>query len=82
MDYRTQIKALAYAGIETKDIRDFVLTAKNPLRKQYKFGEVKKAIAKATGTNDVVYEVIYVDLIDPKNHSRKDSIKFYNSNRK
>jgi len=62
---QNQIKALAYAGIETKDIGDFVsATAKNHLRKQYKFGEVKKAIAKATGTNDIVYEVIYVDLID------------------
>ena len=64
---QNQIKALAYAGIETKDIGDFVsATAKNHLRKQYKFGEVKKAIAKATGTNDIVYEVIYVDLIDPQ----------------
>ena len=64
---QNQIKALAYAGIETRDIREFVAaTAKNHLRKKYKFGDVKKAIAKSVGTNDTVYEVIYVDLIDPQ----------------
>ncbi len=61
-----QIKALAYAGIETKDIRDFVAAiAKNHLQKKYKFGNVKKAVAKNVGSQDTVYEVIYVDLIDP-----------------
>ena len=61
-----QIKALAYAGIETKDIRDFVAAiAKNHLRKKYKFGNVRKAVAKNVGSNDTVYEVIYVELVDP-----------------
>ncbi len=61
-----QIKMLAYAGIETKSIREFVsAVAKNHKRKKYKLGEVKKAIAKNPGSNDTVYEVIYVDVIDP-----------------
>jgi hypothetical protein len=61
-----QIKALAYAGIETKEVQEFVgAVAKNHLRKQYKFGAVKKAVAKNVGTNDTVYEVIYVELVDP-----------------
>lgn len=61
-----QIKALAYAGIETKTVGEFVgAVAKNHLSKKYKFGSVKKAIAKATGTNTTVYEVIYVELVDP-----------------
>ena len=61
-----QIKMLAYAGIETKSIGEFVAAvAKNHKRKQYKLGAVKKAIAKNPGDNDSVYEVIYVDVIDP-----------------
>ena len=56
------IKVLAYAGIETKDVRDYVsAVARNHKRKQYKFGAVKKAIARNPGSNDTVYEVIYVD---------------------
>jgi hypothetical protein len=39
--------------------------ARNHKRKKYKFGSVKKALAKNPGSNDTVYEVIYVDLIDP-----------------
>ena len=61
-----QIKMLAYAGIETKSISEFVAAvAKNHKRKQYKTGAVKKAIAKNPGTNETVYEVIYVEVIDP-----------------
>tara|TARA_B100000085_G_scaffold254326_1_gene253379 strand:- start:446 stop:4357 length:3912 start_codon:yes stop_codon:yes gene_type:complete len=60
------IKVLAYAGIETKDVRDYVAAAaRNHKRKKYKFGAIKKAIAKNPGSNDTVYEVIYLDLIDP-----------------
>lgn len=61
-----QIKMLAYAGIETKSMREFVAAiAKNHKRKKYKIGDVKKAIAKNPGSNDTVYEVIYLDVIDP-----------------
>jgi hypothetical protein len=57
---------LAYAGIETKKIGEFVAAvSKNHKRKQYKTGAVKKAIAKNPGSNETVYEVIYVDIIDP-----------------
>ena len=50
---QSQIKALAYAGIETKKIRDFVgAVAKNHKRKKYKFGSVQKAVAKNVGSND------------------------------
>lgn len=61
-----QIKILAYAGIETKDVREYVAAvAKNHKRKKYKLGQVRKAIAKNVGSNEAVYEVIYVDVIDP-----------------
>ncbi len=61
-----QIKMLAYAGIETKSIAEFVsAVSKNHKRKKYKLGEIKKAVAKNPGSNNIVYEVIYVDVIDP-----------------
>ena len=43
--------------------------AKNHKRKKYKIGDVKKAIAKNPGSNDTVYEVIYLDVIDPSEPS-------------
>lgn len=63
---QSQINILAYAGIETKNISEFMSAiAKNHKRKQFKVGSVKKALAKNVGTNDTVYEIIYVELIDP-----------------
>tara|TARA_E500000178_G_C17028505_1_gene759259 strand:+ start:612 stop:3608 length:2997 start_codon:yes stop_codon:yes gene_type:complete len=63
---QSQINILAYAGIETKDIREFMAAvAKNHKRKKYKLGAVKKALAKNAGSNDTVYEVIYLEVMDP-----------------
>ena len=60
------VKMLAYAGIETKQIDEFVAkSAKWHKRKSYYLGEVKKAVAKREGTNDVIYEVVYVEVVDP-----------------
>ena len=61
-----EIKILAYAGIESREISEFVsVAAKNHKRKNFKFGELKTAVAKQPGTNDVVYEVVYVEILDP-----------------
>ena len=35
-------------------------------KRRYKIGEVNPAVAKTPGTQNVVYEVVYVDPIDPK----------------
>jgi len=60
------IRMLAYAGILTQQIRNYVAaTAKNHKRRKYKLGNVKKAVAKNPGSNDIIYEVIYVEVIDP-----------------
>lgn len=60
------LKSLVYAGIETQDIATFVAaTAKNHKRKKFLIGELKTAVAKNPGTNDVVYEVVYLELKDP-----------------
>jgi hypothetical protein len=38
---------------------------RNHKTKRFILGEVKKAVAKVPGTNDQVYEVVYVEIIDP-----------------
>ena len=59
-------KMLLYSGIETKTAEYYVSAfAKNIKRKKYKLGEVKTAVAKNPGSQDVVYEVVYVEIIDP-----------------
>jgi hypothetical protein len=65
-----QVKMLVYAGIETTDIAQYIAaSAKNHRRKTFKFGQVKTAVAKIPGTNDIVYEVVYVEVIDPADSS-------------
>jgi len=60
------LQMLIYAGIETKLIEYYVsAVAKNHIRKKFKLGEVKTAIAKTPGTDNIVYEVVYVEVIDP-----------------
>jgi hypothetical protein len=59
-------KMLVYAGIENLEIDKFIAAAaKNHRRKKFKFGEVKTAVAYQPGTRDTVYEVVYIDIIDP-----------------
>lgn len=61
-----QLKCLVFGGIETKNIQNYVAAvAKNHTKKKYLLGEVKTAFAKNPGSNDVVYEVVYVELHDP-----------------
>ena len=61
------MKMLMYAGIETKTAPNYVAAAaKNHTRKNLLFGEVKTAVAKTPGTNDVIYEIVYVEIIDPQ----------------
>jgi hypothetical protein len=66
------IRILLYAGIETKKLEQYVAAAgQNHKRKKYFFGEVETAIGKVPGTNDELYEVVYVNIIDPD-----DSIQY------
>lgn len=60
-----ELKMLIYAGIETLSLGDYVSAlSKNTKRKRFKIGNPKKAIAKETGSNEVVYEVIYLEVFD------------------
>lgn len=60
------IEMLVYAGIEATTIDKFVAAAaKNHKRKKYILGEFKNAVAKDPKTGEVIYEVVYIDVIDP-----------------
>lgn len=62
------LKLLVYSGIESKDIKEFVsAAAKNHKRKKYNLGPIKSAIAKLSGSNEIVYEVVYIPVLDPAN---------------
>lgn len=64
---QNEVKMLVYSGIETVEMEKYVAAAaKNHRRKSFKFGELKTAIATLPGSNDVIYEVVYVDVIDPQ----------------
>jgi len=67
------MQMLLYSGIETKTADYYVSSfAKNIKRKQYKLGEIKTAIAKTPGTQDIIYEVVYVEVIDPADSEKGD----------
>ena len=78
-----EIKMLVYPGIETKNINHYVgAIAKNHKRKKFKLGNIKTAVAKLPGTNDIVYEIVYVEVIDPympTNGKTKKEITIRNS---
>jgi hypothetical protein len=60
-----ELKMLIYAGIESRDAQYYIQAmSRNHYRKQVRFGEVKSAVAKDLTTQEVIYEVIYVDIVD------------------
>jgi hypothetical protein len=66
------IKMLLYAGIEKQNLERFVAAAgRNHKRKKYLFGSVETAIAYTPGTDDAIYEVVYVNVVDPDNTGDK-----------
>lgn len=79
-----ELKMLVYAGIETKPANTIVSKMiHNHKKKRFYLGSVKTAQAKLPGTNTVVYEVIYLDIIDPLEPSKKvlpNVIKTSNTN--
>lgn len=75
-----EIKMLAYAGIETKQISSYVAAAaKNHKRKRYSLGKIKKAVAKEPHTNNIVYEVVYIEVIDPLEPTKGKTRLSYNT---
>ena len=80
---KTSFEMLVYAGIEAKKIENFVgAAAKNHKRKTYALSEIKSAKAIEPGTTDTVYEVIYIEVIDPSNPTVGKTRKSYNIDNK
>ena len=62
---QTALNVLIYAGIESVAAVKYVQTmSRNHYHKRLKFGDVKVGEAKDTATQNTVYEIIYVDIID------------------
>ena len=62
---QTDLKILVFAGIESKEAVTYVQAmSRNHYRKQFLFGDIKMAKAKNPDTQETIYEVIYVDIID------------------
>jgi hypothetical protein len=62
---QTDLKILLYAGIESKEAVDFVQAlSRNHYRKRILFGDPKMSKGKDPLTQEVLYEVIYVDVVD------------------
>lgn len=60
------LKMLVFAGIETRSAAQVVgVINRNHSTKRFLFGSVKRAVAKVLGTETVIYEVIYIEMIDP-----------------
>lgn len=78
------INILVYSGIETVLAERYVAAmAKNTHRKFYRIGDLKTAVAKEPGTNNVLYEVVYLTVIDPyeKNGKVRKKITIKNDNK-
>lgn len=75
-------KILVYAGLEESEIQSYVsATTKHASRKTLKIRDVKSAEAKFPGTNETIYEVVYLDLYDPyeKNANVQKKVKISNT---
>lgn len=68
---QTELKMLVFGGIETQSASKVAgAIGLNHAKKKFTLGDVKKAKAKIPGTNTIVYEVIYIDVIDPLEHNK------------
>jgi hypothetical protein len=62
---QSEIKMLLFAGIESvKAVKYVQAMSRNHYQKRFLFGDIKTAQAKDLDTQKVIYEVVYVDVID------------------
>ena len=67
---RGDLGMLVYAGIESRTAAEFVSAiGLNHKRKRFQFGNVSKAVAVENGA--VIYEVVYISMIDPLEQNGK-----------
>jgi len=63
---QTDLKMIVFAGIESVDaVRYVQAMSRNHYRKRLLFGNVKSAKAKDPTTQETIYEVVYVEVVDP-----------------
>lgn len=63
---QSDLKMLIFAGIETKTAAEVVsVVGRNHKPKRFHLGAIKSAQAKTPGTNNVIYEVVYIEVLDP-----------------
>lgn len=63
---QTDLSMLIRSGIETTMVDAYVSSmGLNHKRKRFQFGSLNTAVASVQGTNDVIYEVVYVTMVDP-----------------
>jgi len=78
------LRMLVYSGIETVNANRYVAAAaKTARRKLLKIKDLKTAVAKEPGTNNVLYEVVYLEVTDPYDTKGQVSnkIKIKNNNK-
>lgn len=69
---QTELKVLIYAGIESREAEKFVQAiSRNHYRKRLLFGNLKSAKAKNPTTQEVLYEVVYVEVHDDLEKNNK-----------
>jgi hypothetical protein len=62
---QTDLRILIFAGIESQEAVKYVQAmSRNHYRKRLLFGDIKTAKAKDPITQETLYEVIYVDIVD------------------
>jgi len=78
------IKMLVYSGIETVTANRYVAAAAKTARRKFlKIGDLKTAVAKEPGTQNVLYEVVYLNVTDPYDTKGQaaNKIKIKNNNK-
>lgn len=72
------LKSLVFAGLEQSTLSDFTAAvSKNHKKKKLLFGDLKTAIAKEEGSNNAVYEVVYIELVDPAKPKKGKTAKSF-----
>ena len=62
---QTDLRVLIFAGIESQEAVKYVQAmSRNHYRKRLLFGNIKSAEAKDPVTQETLYEIVYVDIID------------------
>jgi hypothetical protein len=60
------LKMVVYAGIETSDAAKYVSAiGLNHKRKRFQWSDIKKAVAISKTSGSEVYEIVYVNMVDP-----------------